>query len=103
MFPQDGRLHFDDDEKWVYMDAEKLKSYKNTDLIAVAIHELGHTFGLVHSDQESAIMSPFYQQQTYEQNQYKIPQLQEDDIRRIQQIYGNDHYSLYCLTNVRML
>lgn len=88
MFPPDGRLHFDDDENWVYMDVEKLKQYQYTDVVSVAIHELGHTLGLTHTNDQDAIMAPFYHEQTFKTSQYEIPQLHEDDIRRIQQLYG---------------
>uniref|UniRef100_A0A914WR98 Peptidase metallopeptidase domain-containing protein n=1 Tax=Plectus sambesii TaxID=2011161 RepID=A0A914WR98_9BILA len=89
MFPPDGRLHFDDDENWVYMDVEKLKKYANTDLIAVAIHELGHSLGLEHSNDQDAIMAPFYHEQVSDKPHYEVPPLHEDDIRRIQRIYGS--------------
>tara|TARA_R110000765_G_scaffold66922_1_gene129421 strand:+ start:660 stop:1229 length:570 start_codon:yes stop_codon:yes gene_type:complete len=47
----------------------------------VAAHEIGHILGLAHSEKEAALMAPYYNKNIFE------PQ-QEDDITRIQEIYG---------------
>lgn len=67
-------LHFDDDERWVN------SSRQNVDLLTVAIHEIGHTLGLGHSDDPNAIMFA----------SYRGPRrtLGEDDIDGIQRLYG---------------
>jgi len=49
-------------------------------LLEVAIHEIGHSLGLAHSENEEAIMTPFYSGSK--------SQLHSDDIAGIHQIYG---------------
>uniref|UniRef100_A0A8C4QSN6 Matrix metallopeptidase 19 n=1 Tax=Eptatretus burgeri TaxID=7764 RepID=A0A8C4QSN6_EPTBU len=74
-FPEDGRIHFDEDETWT-------DNQRNINLMVVATHELGHTLGLTHSNHPSAVMAPFY-------SGYRNPfNLHANDISRIQQIYG---------------
>ena len=47
----------------------------------IALHELGHSLGLGHSNNTAAIMTPYY---TYNPN----AQLTSDDTRGIQAIFG---------------
>jgi len=54
--PLAGDMHFDDSESW-HLGA-------NTDLFSVALHELGHTLGLGHSDDPTAVMYPYYRMVT---------------------------------------
>lgn len=66
-----GDVHFDDDEPWkvgVYMD-----------LFSVALHELGHSLGLGHSDSPSAVMYPYYRQ---------VSALTTEDIAAIRGLYA---------------
>jgi hypothetical protein len=50
--PIAGDMHFDDAESW-HIGA-------NIDLFSVALHELGHTLGLGHSDDPNDVMYPYY-------------------------------------------
>lgn len=78
-FPQDGRVHFDDDELWT----DTLISL-GKDFASVALHELGHTLGLGHSNDPFAVMFPFFM--------VRRRSLGQDDIAGIQSIYGaNGH------------
>ena len=71
-----GDAHFDDEEDWT------VKSFRGTNLVMSAAHELGHSLGLSHTDVKSALMAPFYR--GYEP---KI-KLDIDDINGIQALYG---------------
>jgi hypothetical protein len=50
--PVAGDMHLDDAESW-HIGA-------NTDLFSVALHELGHSLGLGHSDNPNDVMYPYY-------------------------------------------
>ncbi|RLJ76961.1 M10 family metallopeptidase domain-containing protein [Pedobacter alluvionis] len=67
-------LHFDDDENW------SLSPLFGIDLMSVAIHEIGHTLGLDHSNESCATMNAFYS--GTKRN------LAQDDLNGIRAIYG---------------
>lgn len=67
-------LHFDDDERWVNSDLD------NVDLLTVAAHEIGHTLGLAHSSDPSALMYPSYSG--------PHRSLGADDVEGVQSLYG---------------
>ncbi|XP_017061889.1 stromelysin-3 isoform X2 [Drosophila ficusphila] len=71
-----GDAHFDDAELWT------IGSPRGTNLFQVAAHEFGHSLGLSHSDQSSALMSAFYR--GFE----PVFKLDEDDKAAIQSLYG---------------
>ena len=67
-----GDLHFDSDEPW--------KIGADIDLFSVALHELGHSLGLAHSDDPNDVMYGFYRRHT---------SLQAGDIEAIRSIYAD--------------
>nr|XP_022906005.1 matrilysin-like [Onthophagus taurus] len=71
-----GGIHFDDSESWT------VNTYSGYNFFQVAVHQIGHNLGLIHSDVKEAVMYPFYQ--AY-QPYFK---LHSDDINGIQRLYG---------------
>ncbi|CAD5124259.1 unnamed protein product [Dimorphilus gyrociliatus] len=71
-----GDAHFDNDEEFTY------KSFDGINLFQVAAHEFGHSLGLEHSDNQNALMAPYF-------NGYQSDfKLHSDDIAGIQALYG---------------
>ncbi|XP_041851253.1 collagenase 3-like [Melanotaenia boesemani] len=71
-----GDAHFDEDETWTL-------THLDFNLLLVAAHEFGHSLGLDHSSDKSALMFPSYQYvNTYG---YRLP---DDDRRGVQALYG---------------
>uniref|UniRef100_U6CUP9 Matrilysin n=1 Tax=Neovison vison TaxID=452646 RepID=U6CUP9_NEOVI len=72
-----GDAHFDEDERWT--DGSRL----GINFLVTATHELGHSLGLGHSSDPSAVMYP-----TYRVGESKNFRLSPDDIKGIQKLYG---------------
>ncbi|XP_072434330.1 macrophage metalloelastase-like [Chiloscyllium punctatum] len=71
-----GDAHFDDNETWV-------TGSNGTNLFIVAAHEIGHSLGLNHSEDKNALMYHTYKY--VDTRGYTLP---NDDVKRIQSLYG---------------
>ncbi|KAL6187426.1 hypothetical protein ACLB2K_038825 [Fragaria x ananassa] len=81
--PPSGLFHLDDDENWVIGgDITTSTVTSAIDLESVAVHEIGHLLGLVHSSVEESIMYPTITSKT------KKVDLANDDVEGIQSLYG---------------
>lgn len=69
--PIAGDMHFNNDERW--------QIGADTDVYSVALHEAGHTLGLIHTDDPSDVMYPYYELRTT---------LAPGDISVVQSYYG---------------
>ncbi|EGV95530.1 macrophage metalloelastase [Cricetulus griseus] len=72
-----GDAHFDEAETWS-------KGSRGTNLFLVAVHELGHSLGLRHSNNPNSVMYPSYSY--VNPNTFRLP---ADDIQSIQSLYGS--------------
>ena len=75
-----GDIHFDEDETW----AVTPTSFSRVSFLSVAIHEIGHSLGLEHSKDETAIMFASYDHRNIK------TELASDDIKGIQSLYGGN-------------
>lgn len=76
-----GSVYLDADEQWV-LPSENVVEEDDVDLESVVMHQVGHLLGLGHSSVEEAIMYPIVLQEK------KIELVNDDDLQRIQEIYG---------------
>ncbi|XP_075220209.1 stromelysin-2-like [Lycorma delicatula] len=74
-----GDIHFDDDEQW----QDNPGPFDDgVDFFSVAVHELGHSLGLMHSPEDGSVMNPYYKQ--YKPGTF---QLAYDDILAVYELY----------------
>ncbi|KAM5180549.1 stromelysin-1-like [Mantella aurantiaca] len=84
-----GDVHFDDGETWTYEPT-------GHNLFSMAVHLLGHSLGLLHSNNSKALMFPVYK--FFSTKTFQLP---KEDLHRIQEIYGNQYWNFtnYVLTS----
>ena len=75
--PREGRIHFDDDEKWTEKGGFWSRSQS---LLFTAVHEIGHALGLNHSNRKDSVMWP--------EAQKGVPKLSSEDVRAIRQLFS---------------
>jgi hypothetical protein len=78
--PLAGDIHFDDAENYTLN--LRADSAQPLDLQTVAVHEIGHSLGLDHSNVLGAVMEPIYMGSRRA--------LSQDDINGVRQIYGTN-------------
>uniref|UniRef100_A0A915L391 Peptidase metallopeptidase domain-containing protein n=1 Tax=Romanomermis culicivorax TaxID=13658 RepID=A0A915L391_ROMCU len=92
-YPRSGQIHFDDDEWWTapikFLNKEERHYHDprwnsdSTNLLAVAVHEIGHALGLPHNNADrNSIMFPYYNPE------HEEPKLAETDIRLMRYLYA---------------
>ncbi|XP_050516407.1 50 kDa hatching enzyme-like [Diabrotica virgifera virgifera] len=77
-------IHLDLDEKWSYNLNDP--DYDSTNLFMVVLHEIGHSLGLLHSNDETAVMYPWYPN--------KLQNISQDDISGLEALYGRKSTSI---------
>ncbi|KAK8486900.1 hypothetical protein V6N13_002907 [Hibiscus sabdariffa] len=78
-YPPDGRLHLDIDHS--YWSTKSYPAQNENDLLSCAMHEIGHTLGLHHTNDQSAVMYPTLYIADIKR------ELNQEDIDRIQSLY----------------
>ncbi|XP_044753989.1 matrix metalloproteinase-25-like isoform X2 [Coccinella septempunctata] len=76
-----GDIHFDDEENWVQGSQQEVLD-GGTDFYSVALHELGHSLGLAHSNDPRSVMFAYYKG-----DDESSVQLGQDDILAMYQLY----------------
>ena len=85
--PQDGRIHFDNEEYCTETGTSSGWFWWRKDsrsLLYVAVHEIGHALGLRHSNVRGSVMWP--------NAKSGAPTLHQDDINGIRSLYGEFVY-----------
>ncbi|WAR21702.1 MMP12-like protein, partial [Mya arenaria] len=71
-----GNIHLDDDEDWTL----KVNPKTGVNLLSVVIHSLGHSLGLLHSNDPRSVMYPAFVSTNLD--------LSQNDIEQVQILYG---------------
>lgn len=77
-----GDIHFDDDENWSFGYGGYARDDERVSFYPVALHEIGHSLGIVHSQNKRSIMYPYYS------NYEGFTRLSSVDEDSITQLYG---------------
>lgn len=75
-----GDIHFDDDESWSFAYGGHARDDDRVSFYPVALHEIGHALGVVHSQDKRSIMFPYYS--NYE-GYTRLSGVDEDSITRL--------------------
>ena len=82
-FPRRGRIHFDEDESFTKLGSSTgwwWYRRRTIGLLYTAVHEIGHSLGLRHSNVRGSVMWPLARSGT--------PVMHQDDIDGINSLYG---------------
>lgn len=82
-----GALHFDDDEHW-FDTASCSQERKESDLLTIAAHEIGHCLGLDHSRDHDALMYSYYGGPRRASTDSTLAKLGNDDVEGIRSLYA---------------
>jgi len=80
-----GNMHFDDDE---YFKTMQSTSSEGIFLLRVAVHEIGHVLGLLHTEKKYSIMYAIYEKE------HSGPEFELgwEDRKDVQRVYGMTTY-----------
>lgn len=78
-----GNMHFDDDEFF-----KTMRSFSSDGiyLLRVAVHEIGHVLGLIHTNKKYSIMYAIYEKE----NSGPEFELGWEDRKAVQRVYGKN-------------
>ena len=75
--PEDGRIHFDEDENWTS------NTGPGVNLLAIALHEIGLVLGMDHTGVNGVVMHAIAKE-----GENAVRKLHSDDIAGIRELYG---------------